>query len=195
VAELFTLGMERMQPTPLKRGISIVALVIGTASIIITISALTLDKTLPYRIGPNQYAQYLWTERLSITSTFVAIAAMIFSAASRQRLLFVLVFLSLASLIMFAGGVHSGPDTQAWCYNNLRSIDAAKQQLAQEDKLTNGATVTAEQISKYIDGGFDSLKCAEHGRYIIGPIGTEPRCTVHGSMSEMELGWKKEMNK
>ena len=183
-----------MQPSRLKEAFRILAITIGTTSIIINICALVLDKSLPYRIGPAYYTRYLWDDRLVFISLFVAIASLILCIVARRRLLLVLCFLSLVSLFLFAGGVHSGPNPQAWCYNNLRTIDAAKQQLAQEAGLTNGAIVTAEQISKYIDGGFGSLKCAKDGTYIIGPIGTEPRCTVHGSMSEMEAEWKKEMN-
>jgi len=89
------------------------------------------------------------------------------------------------------GGPHSGPNPEAWCYNNLRKIDAAKYQLAEKNNLTNGTVVTSEQISPYIEGGFASLKCAEHGQYVINPIGTEPRCSFHRSMSEMEANWKK----
>jgi hypothetical protein len=114
----------------------------------------------------------------------------VFSVVSRQRFLFVLGFLSLASLMLFMGGANSGPNPEAWCYNNLGKIEAAKQRLA----LTNGASVTTEQIAKYMEGGLDSLQCAEHGSYIIGPVGTEPRCTLHGSVSEMEARWRKEMN-
>jgi hypothetical protein len=89
--------------------------------------------------------------------------------------------------------VQSGPNPQAWCYNNLRKIEAAKLKFASEKQLTNGAAITGGQISKYIDGGFDTLECAEHGHYTIGAIGTESRCSIHGSISEMERGWQKEM--
>lgn len=156
----------------------------------ITISALALDKTLPYRIGPDQYNQYVWAVRFATAAFFVALVTTIFSVVCRQGSLFMLGFLSLVSLMLFMGGVRSGPNPEAWCYNNLGKIDAAKQRLA----LTNGAPVSAGQISKYIEDGLDSLQCAEHGSYIIGPVGTEPRCTIHGSVSEMEARWRKEMN-
>jgi len=118
------------------------------------------------------------------------------SIVFHRKLLFIVGFLSLVSLLVLgSGGPHSGPNTQAWCYNNLRKIDAAKQQLALELGLTNGSVVTLQQISKYINGGSESLKCFDGGTYIIGPIGTEPRCTIHGSESKMENGWKQEMNK
>jgi hypothetical protein len=50
---------------------------------------------------------------------------------------------------------------------------------------------TSEQISPCIEGGFASLECAKHGQYVINPIGTEARCSFHGSIVEMETKWKK----
>ena len=31
--------------------------------------------------------------------------------------------------------------------------------------------------------------------YTIGAVGTEARCSIHGSISEMQRGWQKEMNR
>jgi hypothetical protein len=70
-------------------------------------------------------------------------------------------------------------------------MDAAKGQCALKYGLTNGATVTSEQISSYIAGGFGNLECVEHGSYTIDLIGIEPRCSLHGSMSEMNTGTAK----
>jgi len=181
---------QRMQPNPSRKGISIAALAFGATAIIAAASALTLDNSLPYRIGPTHYTQFLWVGRLSVASLVCSIAAITFGIMSRQRLPLALGLVSPVSLLLFMSVVHSGPDPQAWCYNNLRTIDAAKQHLADEIGLTNGATITAEQISKYIEGGFNSFKCAEQGKFIIGSFGREPRCSVHGSESEMENLWK-----
>jgi hypothetical protein len=180
----------------LGKAIGIVAIAIGIASIIINVTDLVLLKCLPYRIGPQQYTQYLWAERLMPVSFLTAIAASFFCLALRKRLLLILAALSLFALIVVSvpAGVHSGPNTKQWCYMDLREISAAKAQMAQELGLTNGTVVTPEQISKYIDGGFGSLKCFGGGTYLIEPIGTEPRCTFHGSMSEIEAGWKKQMS-
>jgi hypothetical protein len=174
--------------------VRIVAIAIGITSILVSVSTLALDKGLSYRIGPDDYTRYLWVDRLSVIAPLVAIASIITSIVARQRLWIVLSFVSLISPFMFLSVVHSGPNPQAWCCNNLREIDAAKEQLAEEAGLTNGTIVTTSQISKYIDGGFDSLKCVEHGSYIIGPIGMDSRCTFHGSESEMQAEWKKEMD-
>lgn len=164
---------------------------IGAATIVLTASTLLLDKSLPYRIRPSNYAQFQWVGPLAGASLVVAIAVMLFSIFARQRLVFVLGLVSLVSLVLFIGGAHSGPNPEMWCYNNLRAIDAAKQQLAERVGLTNGAAIGADDISKFIEGGYGSFKCAQHGSLIIGAIGTEPRCSVHGSISQIEADWKK----
>jgi len=46
-----------------------------------------------------------------------------------------LVYLAIPSLI------HSGPNPQAWCCNNLRLIDGAKEQLVLQKNLTNGTEI------------------------------------------------------
>jgi hypothetical protein len=83
---------------------------------------------------------------------------------------------------MYGGGVHSGANPGSWCFNNLRKIDGAKAQLEQAKNLTNGTPVTIVEISPYVEGGIEGLKCYEKGKYSIGLVGTAPRCSVHGSL-------------
>jgi hypothetical protein len=74
---------------------------------------------------------------------------------------------------------------------NLRKVESAKDELASEQHLANGALVTEDQIMPFIEGGPGTLKCAQHGKYLFNPIGIQPRCTVHGSTGEMEAEWKR----
>jgi hypothetical protein len=174
----------------LSKGFRTVARVLGVVAIALGILNFILDKFLPYRIGPSYYTFYLFTEVLAIASLAVMILALFVGVASGQWRSCVLAVVGMVMLFSM-NPVHSGPNPEAWCYNNLRTIEAAKEQLAKDKNLTNGTVVTSEQLSPYIEGGFASLKCAERGEYIINPIGIEPRCTFHGSMSEMETKWKK----
>ena len=64
------------------------------------------------------------------------------------------------------------------CINNLRQIDAAKNQWALENSKTNGVTPTAQDLSPYIKGGFESLHCVAGGNYTIGPVGQNPTCSI-----------------
>ena len=166
------------------------ARVLGVIAIVLAASTFILDKFLPYRIGPSYYALYLWVEMLPVVLLAVLILALFLGVASRQWFFVILALLGMLFLFSI-GGPHSGPNPEAWCYNNLRKIDVAKERLTEKNNLTNGTVVTSEQISPYIEGGFGSLECAKHGQYVINPIGTEPRCSFHGSMSEMETNWNK----
>lgn len=169
----------------MSKGFQTTARVFGVIAIVLATCCFILDKFLPYRIGPTYYTFFLWMEALVVVSLGVVILALLLGVASGQWRSCILAAIGLV-MIFSMNPVHSGPNPGAWCYNNLRKIDAAKNELAEKNSLTNGTIVTSEQISTYIEGGFASLECADHGKYIINPIGTEPRCTFHGSMSEME---------
>lgn len=174
----------------MRKGFRSVVRVFGVIAIVLVAITFTLDKSLGYRIGQSNYVLFLCVERLALASIVVVILALLFCVVARQWFSVALIVFSLFFLLSI-GGPHSGPNPEAWCYNNLRKIDAAKNQLAAKNNLTNGTVVTSEQLSSCIEGGFASLKYAEHGTYIINPIGVEPRCTIHESISEMEMNWNK----
>ena len=186
------IDIEKMQRTSARKTLNVTALALGTIGLVAAALALALDKTLPYRIGPDHYTQYQWVWRLVAVSLAVALPALILGLALRHKLAVVLALLSPVFLA-FIGGVHSGPNPQAWCYNNLRHIEGAKEQLALKNNLTNGVVVTTEQLLPFINGKFWGLNCAEHGTYTINSIRMEARCSVHGTISEMEAEWKVRM--
>jgi outer membrane lipoprotein-sorting protein len=68
------------------------------------------------------------------------------------------------------------------CINNLRQIDAAKNEWALEKNQTNGAAVTEDDLKPYIkldaDGNFP--KCPSGGTYTIGKVGEKPTCSTAG---------------
>jgi hypothetical protein len=161
-----------------------VAVATGIAGVSASLVAVGLDKSLPYRIGLDDYSRYLWVGRLTVASLAAAIMVLLSGLAARRGLPVVLGLVGLIPLLLI-GGAHSGPNPEMWCFNNLRRIDGAKEQLVQERGLTNGSSVTMADISRFIPPGPD-LRCAEHGMYVIGPIGSEPRCTAHGTIPEME---------
>jgi chromosome segregation ATPase len=70
-------------------------------------------------------------------------------------------------------------DQQNACINNLRIIDAAKQQWALEKNQTATAVPTAEDLLPYLkDGVFPS--CAAGGLYSINAVGEVPTCSIAG---------------
>jgi hypothetical protein len=70
------------------------------------------------------------------------------------------------------------------CSNNLMRIDGAKQQWAIENKAKAGDPVTAENILPYL-GGTPTCNVS-NGKYIVGKVGDEPKCTVHGTFSQFK---------
>jgi prepilin-type N-terminal cleavage/methylation domain-containing protein len=71
------------------------------------------------------------------------------------------------------------------CINNLRQIDAAKEQAALEMRWTNGAAVANGQSNvnmyiKSVAGTTNILVCPGGGSYTYNAIGSNPTCTVAG---------------
>lgn len=62
------------------------------------------------------------------------------------------------------------------CINNLRQIDAAKEQWALEANKVTGDAVDAAYLV-YIKGGALPT-CPASGTYTVGAIGTDPVCSV-----------------
>lgn len=169
-----------------------VAITLGMAGVLVSTAAVALDKSLPYRVGLTEYSRYLWAGRFTEVSVGLALLTLLCGTAARKGWLpFALGLVSLSPLLII-GGVHSGPNPQAWCYNNLRKIEGAKEQLVHERGLTSGSPVTMSQIAPSIPAGSE-LRCAERGTYLINSIGSDARCTFHGSIAEMEAEWQRQM--
>ena len=64
------------------------------------------------------------------------------------------------------------------CINNLRQLDAAKEQWALANKKVTGDTVTDSEVNAYIKGG--APDCPAAGTYTYGVVGTDPTCSVTG---------------
>lgn len=163
----------------------------GVAAVAASSVAVGLDKTLPYRIGLDDYSKYLWVGRLTLASIGLAVLALISGLAARKGLAIVLGLVGVGPLLL-VGGVHSGPNPQAWCFINLHHIEAAKEQLARERGLSNSTAVTLLDISRFLPPGLQ-LRCAKRGTYIINSIGSDARCTFHGSITEMEAEWQRQV--
>jgi outer membrane lipoprotein-sorting protein len=68
------------------------------------------------------------------------------------------------------------------CINNLRQIDAAKNEFALEKGKKLGDPVTADDIKPYIklDAYGNLPKCPAGGTYTIGKVGENPTCSIPG---------------
>lgn len=67
------------------------------------------------------------------------------------------------------------------CINNLRQIDAAKQQWALEKNKKSEDVPTEDGIKPYIKLTNGELpKCPQGGSYTIGPVSESPKCSIPG---------------
>jgi prepilin-type N-terminal cleavage/methylation domain-containing protein len=62
------------------------------------------------------------------------------------------------------------------CINNLRQLDGGKQQWAMENKKSDSATPTSDDVLLYIRNEKFPL-CPGGGTYTIGAANTDPICT------------------
>jgi hypothetical protein len=67
------------------------------------------------------------------------------------------------------------------CINNLRQIDAAKNQFALEKGKKNGDDVSDADITPYLKGG-TLPTCPSGGKYTIGKVGENPVCSTAGHL-------------
>ena len=65
------------------------------------------------------------------------------------------------------------------CLNNLRQLDAAKQQWALELSKPAGTIPVAQEMMQFLKDGAMPL-CPAGGAYSINPVGTVPTCSVPG---------------
>ena len=76
-------------------------------------------------------------------------------------------------------GPATAADAQRACINNLRLIDAAKQQWALENNKTAADVPTARDLLPYIAAGFFPF-CPAGGTYNINAVGELPTCSIPG---------------
>jgi hypothetical protein len=70
------------------------------------------------------------------------------------------------------------------CINNMRQLDAAKEQAALEHSYREGDTIPEKEIDRFLKNGFGGLQCPGGGKYTIHSVGQEPECSIHGKLSE-----------
>jgi len=65
------------------------------------------------------------------------------------------------------------------CANNVRLIDAAKEQWAMESGQVSGASVITASVNSYLKGE-TTPTCPAKGVYTYNTVGTKPTCTATG---------------
>jgi len=99
----------------------------------------------------------------------------------------VVAIIGLLAAIAIPSFIKARSESQAkGCINNLRIMDAAKEQAAMEHGWSDGQTVVTgsaqeTNVLAYIKGNNVTPLCPANGTYTWGNIGTDPSCTVAGS--------------
>ncbi len=66
------------------------------------------------------------------------------------------------------------------CIDNLRQVEAGKEQAALEFKLTQGATIPVASVNSYIKGNTTPI-CPASGTYSYNTLGTNATCSLSAS--------------
>lgn len=74
------------------------------------------------------------------------------------------------------------------CVNNMRIIDAGKEQAAVEHGHRDGEAIPESEISDFVRDGLGAVVCPAGGGYTINPLGQDPECSRHGPLSEPRPG-------
>src|SRR5947207_4641985 len=85
------------------------ALIFAIGALAVSVAAMALNRSIPYRIGFNDYSRYLWANRLTLVSLILAPTAVVLATALRKKWLVGVAILSIC-LLLFIGFVHSGPN-------------------------------------------------------------------------------------
>ena len=68
------------------------------------------------------------------------------------------------------------------CINNMRMIDAAKEQWAMSTEADMGAPIDLAPVNQYIKGATSPM-CPAQGAYTYHVVGQDPECSAHGTRS------------
>ena len=70
------------------------------------------------------------------------------------------------------------------CTSNMHVIEQAKEQVAAAHSSRPGEVLPEQQVSESMPRGISGVVCPKGGTYTINPVGQDPSCSVHGSMSD-----------
>jgi competence protein ComGC len=111
----------------------------------------------------------------ALTGQGLAIAGLI---TGYVGIAFALLMIPMMMAIAIPNFVHARQTAQAnACINNLRQIDAAKQQWALENNKKGTDTPTQADVAHFLKNG-QFPACPAGGTYTIGPVDEPPTCSI-----------------
>ena len=167
-------------------GIAVVSLVLGILGMLCLGPLCSIPAIICGHIAMSRIKK----DRAALSGDGMALAGLIMGYL---QIAFMVVLVPLMAAIAIPSFAKARDVAQsAVCHNNMRQIDAAKEMAAPEHGHEDGDTIPDEQVSEYVKGGLSSLICPKEGNYTINPLGKEPECSVHGSLSDDPMAWASE---
>jgi hypothetical protein len=163
-------------PQPKTSTLAIWSLVLGILSLV----CFTIFAAIPGVICGHKALSKIKRSGGALTGQGLAIAGLV---TGYLGIAWAILFIPLMMAIAIPNFVKARDvSMQNACINNLRQIDAAKNEWALENNKTNGTPVTEADIKTYIklDASGNLPKCPAGGTYTIGPVGSVPTCSVPG---------------
>ena len=161
-------------PQPKTSGLAVWSLVLG----ILSLGCLSILSGIPGVICGHKALSKIKRSAGALTGQGMAIAGLV---TGYLGIAWAILFIPMMMAIAIPNFVRARDiSMQNACINNLRQIDAAKNEWALENNKTNGAPVTAADIKPFLKlkANEDFLKCPAGGTYAIGPVGESPTCSV-----------------
>ena len=105
------------------------------------------------------------------------------------EMMIVAALIGLLAVIAIPNWVHARTTSQTnACLNNLRQIDAAKNEWALENRKKTGDVPTAQDLKPYLKNSVFPT-CPAGGTYTIGAVGDDPTCSIpQHTLSQLPTG-------
>ena len=159
---------------PKTSGLAIWSLVLGILSLV----CFSLFSAIPGVICGHKALSKIKHSGGALAGQGLAIAGLV---TGYLGILWAVIFIPLMFAIAVPNFIKARETAQTnWCINNLRQIDAAKNEWALENVKTTNDIPTAQDLDKYIRGGYGSMHCPAGGTYTIEPVGQNPVCSIPG---------------
>jgi hypothetical protein len=159
-------------PQPKTSGLAIWSLVLGILSLV----CFSIFASIPGVICGHKALSKIKQSGGTLTGQGLAIAGLV---TGYIGIAWAIIFIPMMMAIAIPNFVKARATSQAnACINNLRQIDAAKNEWALENNKTTNDTPTAQDLNQYIKGGFELLHCPAGGTYTIGRVGETPTCSL-----------------
>lgn len=157
---------------PRTSGLAVWSLVLG----ILGLLCFSIFSAIPGVICGHQALSKIKHSGGSLTGQGLAIGGLI---TGYLGIAWAIIFIPLVIAIAIPNFVKGRATAQTViCVNNLREIDAAKQQWAAETGSGKDAVPTPADLDKHLPNGFAALKCPAGGSYTINRVDTPPTCTI-----------------